>query len=100
MNIPFTDGTECTLPDMDERIERLAIVLYGDSAAPTIVGEQLRSMLSDVFPELFDGSHWLAPWESTHEMHVAGFNAQDILGDDWAAMRDAYLAHIKSQGGE
>lgn len=110
-----------TSPDIGQRVLS-ACWAYDDYDAgvePRLRGvmshKHVEAMLRAAFSELFDGSHWLAPWEPDAKMVNASIGASVGERRDgqfekcsrrekhkrrYAAMRKAYLTHIKSQGGE
>jgi len=51
------------------------------------------------FPELFDGTAWVAPWEITPRMRAAsqGWNG---IANIWPAIRDAHLKPSTTGKGE
>ena len=51
---------------------------------------EIEAGLRVAFPELFDGSGWIAPWELSEDMHHAMFMADGGF-EQWAAARDAHL---------
>lgn len=55
-----------------------------------------KAAIRAAFPELFDGTAWLAPWEPTPAIlrALARLSAEDFRDDarDWAVMRDAHLS--------
>jgi hypothetical protein len=75
--------------------------LHGDKPTHVIAPHQVMTV--DVYKELFEGTHWLAPWESDGLMDDAARTAtgQKWIGTEpmvlWSAMRDAYLG--KGDGG-
>ena len=70
--------------------------LQGDRPAHVIAPHQVETL--DVYKELVEGTHWLAPWESDGEMDDAAHKAagHKWVGTEpmvlWSAMRDAYLS--------
>lgn len=94
--------------ELAERIQLVANVLPANSGMPRSDEVELAGwILRAAFPELFDGTGWLAPWNATAWMEDAGVWERVVENDDgtvsvknspddieaiYAAMRDVYLA--------
>lgn len=84
---------------MKERIAAAARYMFADYHGPLerVPEERRRKMLVEAkrllqasFPELFDGSGWIAPVEMTAPMYAAA-RGWEYPDDAWAAARDAHL---------
>lgn len=62
------------MSDMDERIERAAIAFgfEGPFARGDYAWTQCERVIRAAFPELFDGTAWMAPFDPTEMMDGAG----------------------------
>lgn len=99
-------------PDLKQRIERLYDFTEGNSehepSWDELTSEDQANFEAEAMatfqllvPELFDGSHWLAPVEPTEGMEAAHYDAHAraetvfaSVGEIWTAMRQA---HMKEQ---
>lgn len=106
--------------NIEERVEKAAKAIYEwvhpaasswDKEGPTVRGDYTeagRAVIAKVFPELLDGTGWIAPWEATEAMANAGCrSAIDDLEPTnpemeifYRAMRDAHLASSAKSGEE
>lgn len=70
---------------------------YPELADGSSVIAPKQVMTVDVYREIFEGTHWIAPWEPSREMLRAWDDTVAEACDystaelDWRAMRDAYL---------
>lgn len=71
------------------------------SLAPAIQAlyrAEAAASIRAAFPELFDGTAWLAPMEPTREMTAAGWGSRTTMWDTYMAMRDAHLSLAAGPG--
>lgn len=89
--------------DLENPLERKA---FHDTApeVQAVYREEAERVLRGAFPELFDGTGWIAPWDATDAMHGAFHracdeNGQVLMPHGWRVLRDAHLkANVPPQG--